>query len=186
MAALEFWAIAATISSKCLLNRHLLSVFESAPVCTILLGLDTLSLLDLIVREQNVVTRHVIYKAALRTLNSILETKTRTERSCLLMDTLEAAVLMASAVSPAREDLQRNFDHWYETVQKMDGTRSRWQEIPRSCSKPTGAGLTEAVDLTFTCGRRVGGVALLRKVCLQVVSRGSRMEEAFVLGMEQP
>lgn len=117
-------------------------------------------------REQNVVTRHVIYKAAPRTLDSILEAKPRTERSCLLMDTLEAAVLMASAVSPAREDLQRNFDHWYETVQKMDGTRSRWQDIPRSCSKPTGAGLTDvAVNLTFACGKRVGGVALLRKVC---------------------
>ncbi|KAL9137534.1 MAG: hypothetical protein Q9175_001251 [Cornicularia normoerica] len=54
----------------------------------------------------------------------------------LLMDALEAAVYMASPRSPARDNLQRNLDHWYETVQKMDGTRDWWQNVIETSQTP--------------------------------------------------
>lgn len=94
-----------------------------------------------------------------------------------LVDALEAAVYMAAAGSPARENLQRNLDHWYETVRRMDGTRDWWQDVPRSSGNPTGVGLTISnVNSTFACGNGAEGITLPPKACLQIANTGVSIE----------
>lgn len=99
----------------------------------------------------------------------------------LLMDALEAAVYMASPRSPARDNLQRNFDHWYETVQKMDGTRDWWQNVIETSQNPTEAGLTNLTrNSTFACEKKVESVALPPRACLQLVNAGVSVAESEV------
>lgn len=91
----------------------------------------------------------------------------------LLVDNLEAAVYLAPAGTPARDNLQRNLNHWYETVRIMDGTRDWWQEVPQNSDNPTGAGLIDlVVNTTFACGKRVENVALPPTAYLHCVDAG--------------
>lgn len=92
----------------------------------------------------------------------------------LLMDALEAAVYMAPAGSPARENLQRNFDHWYETVREMDGTRDWWQVVPRTSGNLNGVDLIDPMIIpTFACRKRTEWVRLLPRACSQPGNAGS-------------
>ncbi|CAD6591727.1 MAG: hypothetical protein ASARMPREDX12_005394 [Alectoria sarmentosa] len=86
----------------------------------------------------------------------------------LLIDALEATVYLTPATSSARNNLQRNLDHWYETVRNMDGTRDWWQDVPQMNGNPTGAAaLTNLiVNKTFACGESVKGVTSLPRACL--------------------
>ena len=92
----------------------------------------------------------------------------------LLMDALEATVYMAPAGSPARDSLQRNFEHWYETVQKMDHARDWWQDVPGSFGGAGDGFMNLVSNLTSSCGKGVRGVTLLPKACSRLISvRGS-------------
>lgn len=88
----------------------------------------------------------------------------------VLMDSLEAAVYMAPKGSLARANLKRNFDHWYETVQKMDGTRDWWQEVPQTSDNlAKNNSVSLVVNLTTTCGIVAKDSVSPSKPCLQLV-----------------
>ena len=92
----------------------------------------------------------------------------------LLMDALEATIYMAPAGSPARDSLQRNFGHWYETVQKMDHVRDWWQDVPGSLGGAGDGSMDLVSNLTSSCGKGVRGITLLPQACSRLISvRGS-------------